>query len=88
MLARLVGAELAQRFSQDFVVEDQGAGGNVGADYILHAARSTLLVMISGNAANAALYPNLDFDFVRDIVRVGRSSATRPSSSWSIRRSR
>ena len=28
------------------------------------------LVMISGNAANAALYPNLGFDFVRDIVPV------------------
>jgi tripartite-type tricarboxylate transporter receptor subunit TctC len=26
--------------------------------------------MISGNAANAALYPNLDFNFVRDIVPV------------------
>ncbi len=26
--------------------------------------------MISGNAANAALYPNLDFNFIRDIVPV------------------
>jgi len=73
VLARLVGPPLAQRLGQDFVVEDKpGAGGNVGAEYVIHAAPDgyTLLVMISGNAANAALYPNLDFNFIRDIVPV------------------
>ena len=73
VLARLVAPQLAQRLGQDFVVENKpGAGGNIGADYVIHAAPDgyTLLVMISGNAANAALYPNLGFDFVRDIVPV------------------
>jgi len=73
VLARLIGPQLAQRLGQDFVVEDKpGAGGNVGAEYVIRAAPDgyTLLVMISGNAANAALYPNLDFNFVRDIVPV------------------
>ncbi len=73
VLARLVAPQLAQRLGQDFVVEDKpGAGGNVGAEYVIHAAPDgyTLLVMISGNAANAALYPNLDFNFIRDIVPV------------------
>jgi tripartite-type tricarboxylate transporter receptor subunit TctC len=73
VLARLVAPQLAQRLGQDFVVEDKpGAGGNIGADYVIHAAPDgyTLLVMISGNAANAALYPNLAFNFVRDIVPV------------------
>jgi tripartite-type tricarboxylate transporter receptor subunit TctC len=73
VLARLIGPQLAQRFGQDFVVENKpGAGGNIGADYVVHAAPDgyTLLVMISGNAANAALYPNLAFNFVRDIVPV------------------
>ncbi len=73
VLARLVAPQLAQRLGQDFVVEDKpGAGGNVGADYVVHAAPDgyTLLVMISGNASNAALYPNLDFNFIRDIVPV------------------
>jgi len=73
VLARLVAEPLAHRLNQDFVVENKpGAGGNTGAEYVIRAAPDgyTLLVMISGNAANAALYPNLDFDFVRDIVPI------------------
>jgi tripartite-type tricarboxylate transporter receptor subunit TctC len=72
-LARLVAGPLSHRLGQEFVVQDKpGAGGNVGAEYVIRAAPDgyTLLVMISGNAANAALYPNLKFDFVRDIVPV------------------
>jgi len=73
VLARLIGPPLSQRLGQDVVVENKpGAGGNVGAEYVIHAAPDgyTLLVMISGNAANAALYPNLNFNFVRDIAPV------------------
>ena len=73
ILARLVGEQLSRRFGQNFVVEDKpGAGGNVGAEYVIRAAPDgyTLLVMISGNAANAALYPNLNFNFVRDIAPI------------------
>jgi tripartite-type tricarboxylate transporter receptor subunit TctC len=73
VLARLVGEPLSHRLNQDFVIEDKpGAGGNLGAEYVIRAAPDgyTLLVMISGNAANAALYPNLGFDFVRDIAPV------------------
>ncbi len=73
VLARLIGAPLSQRLGQDIVVEDKpGAGGNVGAEYVIRSAPDgyTLLVMISGNAAGAALYPNLDFNFVRDIAPV------------------
>ncbi len=73
VLARLIGAPLSQRLGQDIVVEDKpGAGGNVGAEYVIRAAPDgyTLLVIISGNAADAALYPNLDFNFVRDIAPI------------------
>lgn len=73
VLARLIGEPLSQRFGQNFVVENMpGAGGNVGAEYVIRAAPDgyTLLVMISGNAANAALYPKLNFNFVRDIAPV------------------
>jgi tripartite-type tricarboxylate transporter receptor subunit TctC len=73
VLARLIGDPLSRRFGQNFVVENMpGAGGNVGAEYVIRAAADgyTLLVMISGNAANAALYPNLNFNFIRDIAPV------------------
>ena len=73
VMARLVAEPLSHRLGQDFVVEDKpGAGGNVGAEYVIRAAPDgcTLLVMISGNASNAALYPNLDFNFVRDIAPI------------------
>lgn len=73
VLARLVGSSLSQRLGQEFVVENKpGAGGNVGAEYVIHAAPDgyTLLTMISGNAASAALYPNLGFNFVRDVVPI------------------
>ncbi len=73
VLARLVAGPLSHRLGQEIVVEDRpGAGGNVGAEYVIRSAPDgyTLLVMISGNAANAALYPKLDFNFARDIVPV------------------
>lgn len=73
VLARLTAEALSHRFGQNFVVADMpGAGGNVGAEYVIRAAPDgyTLLMMISGNAANAALYPNLNFNFVRDIVPI------------------
>jgi tripartite-type tricarboxylate transporter receptor subunit TctC len=73
VLARLTAEPLSHRYGQQFLVENRpGAGGNVGAEYVIRAAPDgyTLLVMISGNAANAALYPNLTFDFVRDITPI------------------
>ena len=73
MLARLIGEQLSHRLGRNFVIEDMpGAGGNVGAEYVIRAAPDgyTLLVMISGNAANATLYPKLNFNFVRDIAPI------------------
>ncbi len=73
VIARLMGPPLSQRLGQPVVIENRpGAGGNIGAEAVVRAPPDgyTLLVMISGNAANAALYPNLSFDFVRDIAAV------------------
>ena len=73
VLARLVGPLLSQRLGEEFVIENKpGAGGNIGAEYVVHAAPDgyTLLVMISGNAAGGALYPNLTFSFARDIAAI------------------
>ena len=73
VIARLAAPPLSAQLHQQFLVENRpGAGGNVGAEYVIRAAPDgyTLLVMISGNAASAALYPRLDFNFVRDIAPV------------------
>ncbi len=73
VMARLVGPPLSDKLGQPVVIENRpGAGGNIGAEAVVRSPPDgyTLLVMISGNAANAALYPNLSFNFVRDIVAV------------------
>ncbi len=71
--ARLIAPSLSERLGQAVVVENRpGAGGNIGAEAVVRAAPDgyTLLLEISGNAVNATLYPNLDFDFLRDIAPV------------------
>jgi tripartite-type tricarboxylate transporter receptor subunit TctC len=73
ILARLIGQWLSQHLGQQFVVENRpGAGGNIGAEVVVKAAPDgyTLLMVPPAVAANAALYPDLDFDFIRDTTPV------------------
>ena len=88
ILARLMGQWLSQRLGQQFVIENHpGAGGNVGAEIVVKAAADgyTLLMVPPAVAANGALYPNLNFDFVRDtaavagVVRVPNVAEVHPS---------
>ena len=87
-LARLIGQWLSQRFGQQFVIENRpGAGGNVGAEAVLKSTPDgyTLLMVPPAVAANAALYPHLNFDFIRDtdpvagVVRVPNVVEVNPS---------
>ena len=72
-LARLIGQWLSERLHQPFVIENRtGAGGNIGAEAVVRAPADgyTLLLATSASAINVTLYPNLSFNFVRDIAPV------------------
>jgi tripartite-type tricarboxylate transporter receptor subunit TctC len=73
ILARLIGQSLTERLGQPFVIENRaGASGNVGTQAVVAAPPDghTLLFVAAPNAINVTLYPNLGFNFVRDIAPV------------------
>src|SRR5262245_24167404 len=80
IIARLAGQWLSERLGQQFVIENRpGFGGNIATEFVVRAPPDgyTLLMPLSTNAVNATLYPNLSFNFVRDIAPVA-SIATTP----------
>ena len=73
VLARMMGQWLSERLGQPFVVDNRpGGGGNIGTEAVVRAPPDgyTLLLVVSGNAMNAALYDKLNFNFIRDIAPV------------------
>jgi tripartite-type tricarboxylate transporter receptor subunit TctC len=75
--ARLIGDFLSNHLGQAFVVDDRpGAGGNVGTELVVRAPPDgyTLLTVNSQNAISPALYPDLSFNFIRDIAPIGSVS--------------
>ncbi|NUZ04424.1 Bug family tripartite tricarboxylate transporter substrate binding protein [Piscinibacter koreensis] len=74
ILARALAPELGKAFGQTFIIENKpGAGGNVGADQVAKSAPDgyTLLMGTVGtHAINAALYPKMPFDHVKDFVPI------------------
>jgi tripartite-type tricarboxylate transporter receptor subunit TctC len=70
---RLISAWLSDKLGQQFVVENRpGASSNIATELVARAEPDgyTLLQIGDGNAYNATLYDNLNFDFVRDIAPV------------------
>jgi tripartite-type tricarboxylate transporter receptor subunit TctC len=75
--ARLIGQWLSERLGQSFVVDDRpGVGGNIGTEDVVRATPDgyTLLTVNSQNAISPALYPDLSFNFIRDIAPIGQIS--------------
>jgi tripartite-type tricarboxylate transporter receptor subunit TctC len=75
--ARLVSQWLQEHLGQPFVVDVKpGAGGNVGTEFVVHAANDgyTLLTVNSQNAISPALYPDLTFNFLKDITPISQIS--------------
>ena len=71
--ARLMGEWLTERLGQQFIVENRaGASGNIGTEAVAKAPADgyTLLQIVTPHAINAALYSNLNFDFIRDIAPI------------------
>jgi tripartite-type tricarboxylate transporter receptor subunit TctC len=77
ILARLVGQWLTEHMGQSFVIENRPGGGtNIGVDVVAHAAADgyTLLLIPQSVTTNATLYPDLNFNFIRDIVPIAMIS--------------
>ncbi len=75
--ARLIGQWLQDHLGQAFVVDDRpGVGGNIGTEDVVRATPDgyTLLTVNSQNAISPALYPNLSFNFIRDIAPISQIS--------------
>jgi tripartite-type tricarboxylate transporter receptor subunit TctC len=73
MSARLIGQWLAERLGQPFVVENRaGAAGNIGTEAVVKAPADgyTLLLAFAASAINAALFENLNYNFIRDVAPV------------------
>ncbi len=74
ILARALAPELQKAFGQPFVVDNKGgAGGNLGATEVAKATadgHTLLMGTVGTHAINAALYPKMPFDHVKDFVPV------------------
>jgi tripartite-type tricarboxylate transporter receptor subunit TctC len=80
IIGRLIAQWLSEKLGQQFVVENKpGASTNLGTELALKAAPDggTLLLAMSSNAINPALYHHLNFNFIQDAVPVA-SIATIP----------
>ena len=73
ILARLMGQWLSERLGQPFVIENRpGSGGNIGTEAVVRAPADGYTLLLCGivNATNAAIYDQLNFNFIRDIAPV------------------
>jgi tripartite-type tricarboxylate transporter receptor subunit TctC len=73
ILGRLIAQWLSQRLSQPFVVENKpGNSGNIATEMVVRAPADgyTILLVGPANAISGSLYPNLSFNFLRDIAPV------------------
>jgi hypothetical protein len=79
IIGRLAGQRLSERLSQQFVIENKpGFGGNIATEYVVNSPADgyTILMPVSTNAVNATLYPNLSFNFLRDIAPIANIAKT------------
>jgi tripartite-type tricarboxylate transporter receptor subunit TctC len=74
LLSRAVGAKLSQTIGQQIVVENRpGASSSIAAEAAARAPKDgyTLFLGTVANVVNAAITPNLTFDFATDFAPIG-----------------
>jgi tripartite-type tricarboxylate transporter receptor subunit TctC len=70
-LARILSPGMSESLGQQVVIDNRvGANGNVGAEFVAHAAPDghTLMMVVSSFATNHHLYSKLPFDPVNDFT--------------------
>ena len=73
IVARAVAEKLTSALGQTVVIENKpGAGGTIAANQLAKANPDgyTLLVHSSGHVVNPAIYPNLPYDTLNDLVGI------------------
>lgn len=73
IIARLMAAQMGDRFGQQAIVEGKpGAGGTVGANFVAKSEPDgyTLFLMASGHATAPGLYKSLPYDAVEDFTMI------------------
>jgi len=79
IVARLVGARLAEDLGQPVLVENRGGAGGTIATALLAKSPAdgyTLMTMHQGLAFNAALYSDLPYDTLQDLAPIAYLGAT------------
>ncbi len=71
--ARLLGQWLGEKLGQNFIIENRpGAGTNLATEMVVRSPPDgyTIVTVAPSASVNASLYPNLKFNFLRDIAPV------------------
>lgn len=73
LAARLIAPSLTERLGQPILIENHpGESGNLATRAVVRAAPDGYTLLLCGpvNTINTTLFPNLDFDFMRDLTPV------------------
>ena len=74
VLARIVGKKMEELLGQPFIIENRpGAGGNIAADYVAHAAPDGYTLLMGNNsilATNEALYKKITYSPQKDFIPI------------------
>jgi tripartite-type tricarboxylate transporter receptor subunit TctC len=76
IIVRVLAQTLSERLGQPFVVDNRpGASGTLGTGVVAKAAPdgyTLLMEVVTANVMNSTVYPDLKYDFARDIAPVAR----------------